>query len=110
MIETTDDLELDLNALIREYGLISTLEALRELVDNRADSTETIAAESDSTESSDESLNEQAEAFRDVSRALTTLLKTLPPELDFEMALEQITHTSTDLDSGTGMLTYGQLS
>jgi|GEM_PF-5521243 hypothetical protein len=108
MIETTNDLEFDLNTLIKEHGLISTLEALRELVDNRADSTETIVAES--TESADKALHEQIEAFRDVSRALTTLIKTLPPELDFEMALEQIAHTSSDLESDDDMLTYGQMS
>lgn len=107
-MEPTEDLEFDLNALIKEHGLISTLEALRELVNSRADSTETIASES--TEAIDESLSEQIEAYRDVSRALTTLVQTLPPELDFEMALEQVTHTSPDLDSSTDMLTYGQLS
>lgn len=105
MLETTDDLELDLNTLIKEYGLISVLEALKSLVDSRADSTDTIAAESP-----DESLTEQIEAFRDVSRALAALVKTLPPELDYEMALEQITHTSSDLDPDTDLLTYGQLS
>ncbi|WP_088893401.1 hypothetical protein [Leptolyngbya ohadii] len=104
-METTQDLELDLNSLINEYGLLSVLEALRELVDNRAANTETIAADSPA-----ESLNEQVTAFRDVSRSLAALLNTLPPELDFEIALEQITHTSTDLGNSDEMLTYGQFS
>lgn len=96
-METTHDLETDLNTLINEHGLISVLEALKDLVEARADH---------AVDSVDVQAEEQSEAFRDVARSLTVLIKALPPELDYEIALQQVTHTATTLDPQDEMLTY----
>ncbi|HEY9696174.1 MAG TPA: hypothetical protein V6D10_02860 [Trichocoleus sp.] len=98
-METTYDLETDLNTLVNDYGLISVLEALKQLVEIRAEHT---------AEPSTDQQSEETEAFRDVARSLTVLIKALPPELDYEIALQQVTHTSTNLDPQEEMLTYGQ--
>ena len=99
-MEFTADLETDLGTLVREHGLISVLESLKQLVEAKAKKLDTQGEES----------QEQAEAFKDVARALTVLVKALPPELDYEIALEQVTHTSVDLQPTEDELTSGQFS
>jgi hypothetical protein len=89
-METTYDLETDLNTLVNDYGLISVLEAEH------------------TVKPSTDQQSEETEAFRDVARSLTVLIKALPPELDYEIALQQVTHTSTNLDPQEETLTYGQ--
>lgn len=82
-VETSDTLETELNRLVNEHGLIEILESLKSWVQTKAEV---------------QRLDEQAEAFKDVARALTVLIKALPPELDIEIALEQIAHTSRDVE------------
>lgn len=90
-IASDEDLQSELNALIQDYGLVAVLETLNQLMEQRADRFTNTAPGADT----------EAEAFRDVARSLTVLIKALPPELDMAIALEQITQTTPDSDANS---------
>jgi hypothetical protein len=87
--ENEADLKTTLQTLVNEHGLIEVLENLKEFVEAKAETVERL---------SDQDVDKQSEAFRDVARALTVLIKALPPELDVQIALDQITHASSNLE------------
>jgi hypothetical protein len=91
------DFETDLNALIHNYGLTAVLESLRDLTKSRA---EAIASSGDYSD-------DVTKAFQQVTHALSELIEVLPPELDVGLALEQLTHSSPDLDSSDEKLPGG---
>jgi hypothetical protein len=68
-----DDLEMHLNTLIHEYGLISVLEGLH-------------AAVKDKTESLNFDSDEHKKLLCKVSQSIADLIETLPEEIDIEIA------------------------
>lgn len=107
-MEYTNDLEQDLNALIQEHGLIALLEALKQVIEIKAEvllssPPESTASASHSLESNDE----QTETLRAVSSLLTDLIATVPPELEVELALAQVLHPSGELEPDGDKLASG---
>lgn len=97
-MEVSDALEIDLNHLVQEYGLTSVLAGLKEIIENRAEAIEESTLDLD---------NQQLEAFDTVLESLSVLIESLPPEVDIEIALEQVTHPSTDLEPASEKLAGG---
>lgn len=97
-MEVTHDLVSALSHLIQEHGLVTVLEALKELVETRAESLD---------HTPDQQEDELSEAFENVACALAVLIKALPEEIDVEMALEQATHSSSDFEPDTETLLGG---
>lgn len=97
-MEVSDALSIDLNNLVQEYGLTSVLTGLKEVIEDRAEAIEESAIELD---------DQQLEAFDDVIESLSVLIEALPPEIDVEIALEQVTHPSPDLEPASEKLAGG---
>ncbi len=112
-MEHTNDLEQDLNTLIQEHGLIAFLEALKQVIEIKTEvllssPSESTASESNSSGSnSSEANDEQAETLQAVSRLLTELIATVPPELEVELALAQVLHPSGELEPDADKLASG---
>lgn len=97
-MEVSDSLEMDINNLVQEYGLTSVLTGLKEIIENKVEAIEESTVELD---------DQQLEAFDDVLEALSVLIDSLPPEIDVEIALEQVTHPSSDLEPTSQKLAGG---
>lgn len=91
-MELEPDMTTHLTTLINENGLIAVLETLKALVESRAEHIERVT---------DQQVDEQAKAFRDVANTLGELVETLPVELDIALTLEQLTHSVSELEPHT---------
>ena len=97
-MEVSNALEIDLNNLVHEYGLTSVLAGFKEIIESRAEAIE---------ESAIDLNDQQIEAFDDAIESLSVLIESLPPETDVEIALEQVTRPSLDLEPASEKLSSG---
>lgn len=94
----SSNLELDVNELVQEHGLIAILETLKDFVETRADT----------LSEGDRSSTESTTTLKTVADTLTHLVETLPAEIDVELALVQLTHSTLDeSESGEERLAGG---
>jgi hypothetical protein len=87
------ELELHLNTLIHEYGLISVLESLHDVVKEKA---QVLHPTSD-----------EHTKILQASQAIADLIEALPEAIDIELALEQIAQTVSDGEEDDLKLTSG---
>lgn len=85
-----------LRSLISENGLVVVLDALNDLIKAQAERLQ---------DSTMKSYSKQLQSFQDTSEKLTELIEMLPPELDMEIALAQVTHVTPTLESTPTKLT-----
>lgn len=85
-MESDQELKQNLSVLVGEYGLVEVLKAMKDLMQNKMAIVEELEPK-------------QTKAFDGVIFALGVLVEALPEAIDVELALEQVTHTASDLDS-----------
>lgn len=85
-----------LRSLVSENGLIAVLEAFQGIMETQVERLQ---------DTSMRPYAKQLSAFQTVANNLAELIEDLPPELDIELALTQITHTAPAIEENSVTLT-----
>jgi len=78
-----------LRSLVADNGLVAVLEAFQSFVETQVERLQ---------DSAMEPYSKQLNSFKAVSQNLADLIEDLPSELDIELALSQLTHTTPSIE------------
>jgi hypothetical protein len=97
-MESDQTLAHEFNQLVQTHGLTSVLEAVNDLILVRINAIEALQEPFD---------RQQISALRNVAQALTELSQLSLIDMDVEIALEQLVHASSTLETSDDQLSSG---